>query len=115
MIDHENKCLQIKGVLRRHASGIDLRATPLEQTGRRRSGRRRSITRVRPKRCWRALPLRGWLASPARDKKAQLLLFVLCSLMRFVVLLFSRRVRPAACSARRAREIWDCSCCSTVF
>ena len=32
MIDHENKLrLQIKGVLRRHASGIDLRATPLEQ------------------------------------------------------------------------------------
>ena len=32
MIDHENKLrLQIKGVLRRHASGIDLRTTPLEQ------------------------------------------------------------------------------------
>ena len=32
MVDHENKLrLQIKQVLRRHASGIDLRSTPLEQ------------------------------------------------------------------------------------
>jgi len=32
MVEHENKLrLQIKQVLRRHASGVDLRSTPLEQ------------------------------------------------------------------------------------